>query len=292
MKDVIIHPKMDPAHRRTLLLPLLSLCLASGCGAEGDLPMENLGNTADLLASASQSPIGKARLSGRWLGQGHRPAVEIDGEFVDYTFPSGSRDVTLDLVFDENAFVSGNVVFGAGTPPPPRAGVSHPAGVDYGLAIVSDTPPVEGFAYALREAQVDLERAADEAAMLSYDQFGAFAEWCPLQPALVRSGGLYDCLGLDGYGGMLTEEGFVCVGQNSDGTTTELDCNMAALCSPGGPCTCDASGCAQEPRPVQVLLELTGNELTVSFLQTHVDVGLPLRPLEPLGPVRLERAAP
>jgi len=292
MEDIIIDHKPKNAPSRSVLWPLLSLGIATGCGSQAGLPMENLGNTSDNLGGVVVSATGKERLNGRWVGQAREPGVEIDGESVGYTFPSGSRDITIELLFDEDSFISGNVVFGAGTPPAPEAGVSYPQGLDYGLSISQELPPVEGFAYELAEEVRDFGSEADEFASLTYDQFGAFAQWCPLQEPRANSDDHYTCLGFDGYGGTLTDDGYVCSGTRPDGSRVNVDCNMVALCGQGTPCSCSAGGCSQQPSPLLAFVELTGDELTASFGQTMVDVGLPDATLETLKPLRLQRVAP
>jgi hypothetical protein len=87
MEDIIIAHKLTTAHGRSVLRSLLALGIATGCGSQADLPMENLGNTSDNLGGVTQNATGKARLNGRWVGQAREPEIEIDGESVGYMFP-------------------------------------------------------------------------------------------------------------------------------------------------------------------------------------------------------------
>jgi hypothetical protein len=287
---------------RSRAIPWAPLLLAPAwlaCGSEAGLPVENLGNTSDLRAGVAAEPMqpsgavtpatGRARLNGHWTGLTKQPFIEVDGEPSNYTFPSGSRSITLDLSFDEDSFISGSIVFGAGSPPPPQAGVAYPPGLDYGLSIVENLPPVEGFSYALAEASPDFETGADEVALLSYERFAALGGWCPLQPSVPEGDGDSTCIGGGGFGGTLTDEGYVCERFLDDGTRQPVDCNMAALCLSAA-CVCDAEGCSQSDRASHVQVELNGDELTLSFGTTPVDVGLPERELEQLGTVKLTRA--
>jgi len=274
---------------RSPLMPWLPLLLAPAwlaCGAEASLPVENLGSTSDLRAEPVQqsetvtAATGKARLNGHWTGLTKQPYIEVAGEPANYHFPSGSRSITLDLSYEEDSFISGSVVFGAGSPPPPEAGVAYPPGIEYGLGFGEDVPPVEGFSYALSglTGYVTPPGAA-EGAQLSYQQSAPFSGWCPLQPGLPTGSGAFNCIGGAGTGGELTDEGYVCERHLEDGTTEPVDCNMAALCSNPNPCVCTAAGCTQGNRAGRLLVELDGDELMLGFLGV------------PLGPVTLSRAA-
>src|SRR6185436_5356748 len=92
---------------RSALVPWVSLLLAPAwlaCGSEASLPVENLGNTSDLRAEATQVTVatGLARLNGHWTGLTKKPYIEVAGEPANYQFLSGSRSITLDLSFDED----------------------------------------------------------------------------------------------------------------------------------------------------------------------------------------------
>jgi hypothetical protein len=288
----------DSKPLRSALVSWLSLLLAPAwlaCGSEANLPVENLGNTSDVRAKPVQqsgtvtAAVGKARLSGHWTGLTKEPYMEVDGEPSNYIFPSGSRKVTLDLEFDEDSFISGSLVFGAGTPPPPQAGVAYPPGLEYGLSVGEHLPPIEGFSHVLSELDGYFATGANESAWLTFQEFAAFSGWCPLQPSLpVGSNSGFSCLGGDGPGGQLTNEGYVCERILENGTREPVDCNMAALCSNGVPCVCNAARCAQSNSEGRITIELDGEELELGFVNTFVLV--PERGPRELGPVTLSRA--
>jgi hypothetical protein len=284
---------------RSAVIPWVSLLLAPAwlaCGSQASLPVENLGNTTDLHAEPTQpsatvtAAVGKARLNGHWTGLTKEPYMEVEGEPSNYIFPSGSRSVTLDLEFDEDSLISGSLVFGVGTPPPPQAGVAYPPGFEYGLGGIGGIhlPPVEGFSHVLSELTGTFATGANESAWLTFQEFAAFSGWCPLQPSLSIGTGRFNCLGGDGSGGGLSDEGPVCF-RSENGTEEPVDCNMAALCSSGTPCDCNAAGCAQSNSEARITVELDGDELTLGFVGTEVLV--PERGTKPLGPVTLSRTA-
>lgn len=290
---------LPQGRRATLYSPLSSwapLLLAAqvtlGCDWQRELPLQDLGNTSDHPAP-SPGATGKARLNGRWVGQTKDPIVRVDGMPSDYVFPSGSRSVTLDLTFGEESLASGSIVFGAGAPPPPEAGVSYPPGVDYGLNFLQHIPPVEGLAYELGDDPL-VEPDASEVATLTYERFQAFAGWCPLQPPVPHGDGAFSCVGGEGIGGTLTEQGFSCIKFLAGGAQEPVDCNVAALCTGGGPCACDALGCTQDLTLNRISIELDedADALDVSFLDSVVDVGLPLAEPERLGEMRFTRETP
>lgn|GEM_PF-3475246 len=272
---------------------------SAGCSLFQDLPLEDLGNTGG--SSGLPSPPeeeGDGSIDpgfvGHWVGYAEDPfRTASDGRPAIYTFPSGSTDITLDFSFEQEAFPVASLVFGTGTPPPPEAGVSYPPGFDHYRSTFNypfQAPPVEGFAYHLTETVLRFEDPG-KAAILTYSQFEALADWCPLQPALPAGNGDYfECSGGGGFSGGDPALGIPCRVDRLDGTEEDVDCNYVALCA-SEVCRCSEEGCVfNNDRASQAWLEVNGDEITGTFSSTVLDVGQPGRYV-PIGPVHFHRVA-
>src|SRR5688572_30331204 len=57
---------------------------------------------------------------GRWVGAAQEPlALTDDGVTTPYEFPSGSTRIEVELTLEDEDYLTGRIVFGAGEPPPP-----------------------------------------------------------------------------------------------------------------------------------------------------------------------------
>jgi hypothetical protein len=295
----ILHPWTLPAMKdntpctMTWRLVLGALLAASSSACSGDeLPLRNVGNTSDGLEVTSPvtTPvlIGNARFEGHWLGQTRDPLIrDAQQRPMDYAFPSGSRQVVLELALQGDV-LEGSITFGSGVPSEPEAGVSYPPGVNYGLSLsVVNPSPIEGLAYPLTDVNTESSTGAPDEMVLSYPRFAGFADWCPLQPALPRSDGGYACVSADGAAGALAADGSrQCTLFLADGSQQPIDCDYLSLCLGfSAPCACDADGCAVDGSlSNRVLLQLIDGEIAATFSETVVDAGR-------LGDIRFQRAA-
>lgn len=266
------------------------LAASSSACSNDELPVRNVGNTADGLELAPvTTPVvtGNARFAGHWLGETEDPLMrDAEGKPANYAFPSGSRQVALDLALQSD-LLQGNITFGSGVPPEPEAGVSYPPGVNYGLpTLVVSTYPIEGFAYGLADVTADRSTGDPDQVVLSYEHFAGFTTWCPLQPALPVGDGGYNCSGGGTAGGEVVEDGSrQCFATLLDQSEQPMDCDYLSLCFGEGPCVCDAVGCAVDRTEANlVFLQFVDGEITAAFLNTAVTGGA-------LGAIRFQRAA-
>src|SRR5688572_8815961 len=188
-----------------LALAASLLAVSSACSAD-ELPLRNVGNTSSglELTSPVSTPVltGNARFAGSWLGQTLDPLIrDANGTPTNYAFPSGSRQVVLELAL-EGDVLQGNITFGSGVLAEPQAGAAYPPGVNYGLGgPLSNTPAIEGLAYGLTDVTAEGSTGGPDEVVLSYARFAGFTDWCPLQPSLPRDDGGYACVVASSSGG-------------------------------------------------------------------------------------------
>ncbi len=291
----------------------------ASCDVAGDLPIDNLGYTGTETGTSPASPPQEAEppyeepglldpaFVGTWVGYVDNPLFAAPGESPQpYLFPSGSRQIRIDIdfAFDEENIddirpPTGRITFGAGELPALEAGVAYP-GVDHYYASVQYPtlfPPVEGFAYSLKEGVYRFEDSSPGSLSLSYHPVEAFADWCALQPSLLYSAEgedvRYRCTGSAGYAGGDPERGIPCINFLPDDSEEEIDCNLVSMCT-GDVCECDADGCRGgsiynniEQRQA-LWLRRNGDGLVGAFVSTVFDVGERGRYL-PMGTLHLER---
>jgi hypothetical protein len=271
-----------------LVLGALLLASSSACSSD-ELPLRNIGDTSNGLALGSPVTTttvltGNARFEGRWVGQTRDPLVrDAAGNPMDYAFPSGSRQVVLELALQGDV-LAGSITFGAGSLPQAEAGVSYPPGVDYGL-LPSDVflGPMEGLAYRLSDETPPNPETAPADAVLTFPRFAGFATWCPLQPSLpwqnadFRGPGFYTCVAeVDSWGGTVVPDGNPHCSVLTPGSTEQqaVDCNYYSLCLGHGPCACSADGCTvDETISNHIYLDLIDGEIKATFSDTQVDGG-------------------
>jgi hypothetical protein len=176
-----------------------------------------------------------------------------DGYFENYQFRSGSDAVLMKLaVASDGTTVSGVVVLGDGTPPPPpdQPNVGYPPGYT--------SPPgvLEGYAYTALIGTLASDRLT-----LSIDPNEPWNEWCQIQTSYPDPGGFppYNCIppwcsesmgAGSGYGSCTLQ---LCADGGGNGKTIPIDCEQGTLCglpANQGVCTCTKSGCSHPLSPV------------------------------------------
>jgi hypothetical protein len=263
---------------------------ALGC-AGNVLDRRDLGNTTapinpmPLIASdGTVDPI----VTGNWIGHAEDlfEPTTADGQRPNYTFPSGSTDLTLQL--SEKAS-GGYLVFGAGEVPVPESGVSYPPGFDAYAAYTAkglqnlQLPPLEGFQYTLSGVRYGEDKTGIAAGSLglTYAMNEAYGNWCLVQTPREATSGDYNCV-----------TPFASVDAHECSIYQAFDCNLGALCQTDSVCHCYDSRCIMQSGEVNELwLVRDGDDLLGNFVGTVVDYGNKERFL-PLGTVRFRRQSP
>jgi hypothetical protein len=161
------------------------------------------------------------------------------GYIENYQFRSGSDAVRFAFATDATGAVTGTVILGNGTPPPPATdpNVGYPPG--YGAQnggptqIGGPTYVAEGYVYTMRNATLDGARLRFGVALREL-----WHDWCALQTPIPGSS---NCL--PNWGGMSSPNG--CAQTNpTTGEVVPVDCGKFALCfGISDVCLCDASAC-------------------------------------------------
>jgi hypothetical protein len=283
-------------------LALAATVLTSAGCAGNVLDQRDLGNTSapinpmPILASdGSTDPF----VFGHWLGHAEDlfGATTADGQRPNYTFPSGSTDIRLNLSPEESTAASIRtdtsdhlqLIFGSGTVPEPQTGVAYPPGFDAYAGYPATAqqslqlPPLEGFAYSLFSVVYGEDKTGIAAGSmgLRYALNQAYANWCVLQTPHQTTAGNYDCM-----------TPFSSVDPQECSIYQAVDCNLGTLCQRDSVCHCFDTGCQMQPGEVNELwLVRDGNDLLGNFVGTVVDYGNKERYL-PLGSVRFRRQDP
>jgi hypothetical protein len=196
------------------------------------------------------------------------------GYFENYMFPSGSDAVLMKLALGSDGItVTGIVVLGSGTPPPPP---TQPD-VGYPTPTTGGTSLIEGYAHTVLSGNLMAGRLR-----LGIDTDEPWAEWCQIQtsyPQVVPSGG-YSCIpAACGTVSGSTCSYNACLANGMPGPLVPIDCAQESLCG-FGLCTCTASGCSlplQEEISFDMQLtagELTGSARPLPMVQGDIDVVL------------------
>lgn len=185
---------------------------------------------------------GSSPLDGTWTGY-----VE------NYVFASGSGTIVMTLKLT-GSVVTGTIVFGMGTPPPPAAdpNVGYPTGIgdqiDSGCGqIYPMLAPFldEGFVYTIQMGSFDGSQARLQVGVAMTQ---LWAGWCLLQTPYQVAPGSYQCLPYTSSGGSEQGDLCTCYGTDPANTMVAVDCGKLALCM-DGVCQCGASGCTANPPP-------------------------------------------
>jgi hypothetical protein len=299
-----------PCNSRMRMAALACVSLAAVACSGQELEQQNLGSTFVGQSSASAGdPNQRSSLirddgfidpfiEGHWIGEAEDlfSAAGADGERPSYVFPSGSKQITLDLWLPDPTYPEGKIRFGAGEVPVPEPGVVYPPGLASRLANFpsfssnQQLPPIEGFVYSLYEAVFRL--AGDEGASAStlamgYVPNAGYADWCALQPVHAEASG-YSCLTLSGP----DDPNALCGTTSAFGPDEHYDCNLSTLCRSYSVCECTEQGCIGASGPgVQLWLVRSGDDLVGNFVGGVFAYPGSMR-FMPVGSVRLQRAAP
>jgi hypothetical protein len=303
---------------RLLLAALAGSSLAAVACGGNELVQRDLGNT-NVPDSAERTPVVKEDgeidrfVAGRWLGQAEdlfRPPGP-DGVRPSYTFPSGSKQITLDLVFGDPAqnllpsSLGGAITFGEGPVPEPAAGVFYPPGISPREGDLAAIPPLEGFSYRVLQQQGTPTPTTTGALAVGYGAGQSYADWCALQPPRGDVSGTFDCITplLPPYDAPSRvsctdrQEAKDPTSGITFGMNLHYDCNLGWLCGRSGhgpgACTCTQKGCAGNyyEGPVQLWLIRSGEDLLGSFVGAVFDYGDPEDYL-PVSTVHFKREAP
>ena len=301
----------QPARPSQVLLgTLVGVSLAAVACGGSELEQRDLGNTTVSDSTERTSLIHEDKsidpfIAGHWLGEAEDlfSPPGPDGKRPTYTFPSGSKQVTLDLSFGDplqNVFppnVAGRITFGEGPVPEPTAGVVYPPGITHTYGDLATIPPLEGFAYSLLNDRMS-SSAANGAFPVGYIATQSYTDWCPLQPARLDVSGNFDCItplvppDVPASGGSCNDRQEVKDPTTgiTFGTNLSYDCSLKWLCQA---CQCAKKGCtvAFSERPVQLWLMRSGEDLLGNFVRAVFDYGDGQNYL-PVGNVRFKRQAP
>jgi hypothetical protein len=289
---------------RGVLGALASIALAAVACGGSELEQNDLGNTTVSDSTERTSLIQEDGevdpfIAGHWLGEAEDlfSPPGADGRRPPYTFPSGSKQVTLDLSFGDplqnilSPAVAGRITFGAGPVPEPTAGGVYPPGLTQTYGDLAAIPPLEGFAYNLAQAS----GAANGALPVGYTATQSYRDWCPMQPARSDGSGNFDCI-TEILPPDLPPSGALCSSRQSIkdptsgitfGKNLSYDCSVHWLCQA---CQCSKTGCMasySEP-PVQLWLIRSGQDLLGNFARAVFDYGDGQNYL-PVGNVRFQR---
>jgi len=296
---------------RRLSSALAGVWLAAVACGGSELEQRDLGNTT-VLDSTERTPLLQEDgdvdpfIAGHWLGEAEDlfSPPGPDGKRPPYTFPSGSRQITLDLSFGDPlqnitilSIVAGRITFGEGLVPQPAAGEVYPPSVRQTSGDLATIPPLEGFAYNLTETRMG-DGAANGALLVGYTASQSYVDWCPLQPARLNSSGDFDCITPAERDDVPPDHGFCTSRETAKdptsgitfGTNLRYDCTIGWLCQA---CQCSKTGCtaALSEAPVQLWLIRSGEELLGNFVRAVFDYGDGTNYL-PVGNVRFRRQEP
>jgi hypothetical protein len=221
------------------VLPLVALL---GCGAKA-------------LDLGGESPDGGGE-SGSDDGGPSAAAMgsPLDGVWTGYlengSFPSGADGSTMTLNLS-GGVVTGTMVFGSMTPPPPPTdpNVGYPPGASFsnGIPIVG-----EGFPYTIEMGTFDGSRLR-----VGVGTREVYKGWCAIQQSFLSANGGYTCLMTPAGADSITTGGTSCYFTNSaTQMTVPVDCGKYALCTDPDVCSCTASGCTLAPLTVDATFDM------------------------------------
>jgi hypothetical protein len=196
----------------------------SGTAASGG-GLDATASGAGGAAGATSGGTGGVQLTGP-LG----PTQSWTGYVENFNFDSGSDAIKLTFATDADGQIAGQVVFGAGTPPPPATdpNVGYPPSLMFGQKFTV----AEGFPYTIGHGTLSSQRLR-----FTVPTWQLWTQWCALQtPA---PGGM--CA--PNWSGM--KIGDVCSQKNpATGQSVAIDCEKLFLCNMTQTCTCTAQACS------------------------------------------------
>jgi hypothetical protein len=172
------------------------------------------------------------------------------GYIENFTFPSGSDTVVMNLATATDGTVTGNVFFGDGPPlaPPTNPDVGYPpAEAEAGAADILD------LGGALEDFSFTVEQGKNASSRVTFDlyRWEMWNTWCTIQTTIypIYNGGVVDG-GLIGYN-CLPNDGFTATSSNSctllplqpQQPPIPVDCGKLTLCHGLPVCSCTPTSC-------------------------------------------------
>jgi hypothetical protein len=173
------------------------------------------------------------------------------GYVENFSFPSGSDAIQLSFAVSGNG-LTGTVILGQGSPPPPATDPDAPWPV--GWPAPSEgfryARTIEGFAYTAHDIRSENQRIRFTVLLTD-----AYLPWCALQTTYRDAQGNFACMPNVGWS---NDGSGQCV-LNTTPTTT-VPCARIDMCVPGGTiCACSAQGCVSaEGMPTSFDIALRG----------------------------------
>ena len=230
-------------------LSIAALLILGGCNADHsigqidqdagpDVPNSDVASLA-LDTGASPQVQSDAQTIGP-LG----PVQSWTGYVENYLFSSGSDVIRFTFAQDSSGRITGQVVFGIGTPPPPATDPN----VGYLVGFRAIPGLIEGFSYSIVSGNLTSNRLRFGMVLLE-----PWAGWCSLQIPMDDSG---SCL--PNWGGFSSGDGTLCYISNpANGERVIVDCGKMSLCMENRICACSATRCVlDEPTPLPTIFDL------------------------------------
>jgi hypothetical protein len=165
----------------------------------------------------------------------------IEGDWVGYfeNFLGGDDAVAIQLAVAGDGALSGRLVMGTATPPPPATDpdVQWPDPNPGTYAPSYD--PVLGFAYTLRDIRWEEKRLR-----FGYAMWEPWDPWCRLQQPVSLDGSYYECAPNGQNSDLLSTQNGTCI--NSNAPSIPYRCFKTFYCDSSRVCTCDANGCVAD----------------------------------------------
>ena len=211
-------------------------------GTGGSAGTAGAGGAGGMGGAAGSTVTGVAG-SGQ-AGTGGPVTQSWTGYIENFSFPSGSDAIHITFTADASGQLTGTVILGQGTPPPPATDpdVTYPADLfspghvtDLGLA--ASRYISEGFTYTMRDASLVSGRLR-----FGFTTYELWTGWCALQQP---APGYTTCLpnwSSQGPGG--TPDMTCALVNPTTQKTTTVDCGKLSLCLLDTPCACTMSACA------------------------------------------------
>jgi len=185
------------------------------------------------------------------------------GYVENYAFPSGSDTVKIAFAVDSAGQVTGTVILGNGTPPPPATdpNVGYPPGYNDQQQPLLFGPPnyiAEGYAYTMRGGTLAGPRLRFGVSLTEL-----WRDWCALQTPIP---GAFSCV--PNLGAAFTSTGCYQTNPATNEMVT-VDCGKLSLCWAGSVCQCDASGCQAQDGNNSMFDISINNDRADGSMDTH-----------------------
>ncbi|HEY7371214.1 MAG TPA: hypothetical protein VIF57_03480 [Polyangia bacterium] len=184
------------------------------------------------------------------------------GYVENYRFPSSSDAVKIAFTVDSAGQVTGTVVMGNGTPPPPATdpNVGYPPDYEAQQPVAVGAPPyiAEGYAYTMRAGTMVGQRLRFGVSLSEL-----WRDWCALQTPVP---GASSCV--PNWGAAFSSTGCYQVDPATNQMVT-IDCGKLSLCWSGMVCRCDASGCQTQDTNINMFDISINDDRADGSMDTH-----------------------